>query len=164
MYIEGRDGVSLALSPVGYQFLAPATDSWHDLNWLAIDGDIVSPDGDWRFREPCMLTDEAVRLGAWLERVGDGEIAPPVPDPDGCLWPDLSFTEPNIAFAVTSYEGDDVVLRVHLSLESAPPWLDGEARLPLHFWVGCRSSRQDLIVASRTWMAEIAQYPVRNPS
>ncbi|WCO66109.1 hypothetical protein PO878_16535 [Iamia majanohamensis] len=164
MYIEGRNGVSLALSPVGYQFPAPATDSWHDLNWLVIEGAIASPDGDWRFREPCLLTDEAVRLGAWLGRVSAGAIAPPGPDPEGCRWPDLSFTEPNIALAVRSHVGDDVVLRVHLSLESAPPWLDEEVRLPLHFWVDCRSSRQDLALASRAWMAEIAEYPVRNPS
>ncbi len=36
------------------------------------------------------------------------------------------FTEPNLAFSVANYNTHSALIRLHLSLESVPPWIDSD--------------------------------------
>ena len=162
MHLAGPDGVSVTLRPVGYQFPDAATGEWHGQNWLLIDGAVNSLDGAWAFRDPCMLTYEAVELGSWLTRAAQGLVEPSEPDANGNVWPEWMFIEPNVGFGVESYDGDAVVLRVHFSLESAPAWAGEEQHSVTHqFYVRCRVRSADLLAASRKWLAEVAEFPER---
>ncbi len=56
--LASRDGGSLRLRPLGYEFPWAATDidgdDW-DPNWLIIRGDIATADGaTWSFEQPCL--------------------------------------------------------------------------------------------------------------
>lgn len=60
MTLEGHDG-SCELSIAQYQF--PTREKRDlDANWLVVEGRVTLPDGEWRFRDPCLTTFEAARL------------------------------------------------------------------------------------------------------
>ncbi|GAA1993771.1 WapI family immunity protein [Kitasatospora viridis] len=142
------ENLCVELRPVGYQFRAPLGDPYDD-NWLVIAGRVVAPQGRWRFEEPVLLTDEARKLARWLRYAAGGRIAV---SPGG---PDLSFLEGNLAFSLAAESGDRVVLRVHLSLESAP------ARLGDQVAVEVPLAKAGLLAAAETWEQELVPFPAR---
>ncbi|MFE9458951.1 hypothetical protein [Streptomyces californicus] len=89
---------SVDLRPVRYQF-ATARGETYDDNWLVVDGTVTTPEGSWSFTEPCLLTDEARRVSAWLRAAAAGTVAVTGPDDEGQLWPDTWFIEPVVASA-----------------------------------------------------------------
>lgn len=160
--LAGRNGVSIDLRPVGYQVPAGDHKEWHDLNWLVIAGQVETPEGSWSFQDPCLLTNEAEQLAGWLREVAEGAIEPSTPDENGEVWPAFWTVEPNVGFSLESVAGDDRVLRVHFSLESAPPWLDYERRVCTHqFFVRCVVGREALLRAARSWLLELSEFPER---
>lgn len=162
MELKGSNGVSVSLRPDGYQFPDASKHDRDDANWLMIVGEVDSPEGAWTFRDPCMQTREARALGAWLTDVSRKAAAVREPDENGNVWPEWHFIEPNVGFGVEAYEGDDVVLRLHFSLESAPEWAGEETRSVLNqFFLRCWIGREDVGRAAETWMAELDEYPVR---
>jgi hypothetical protein len=162
VHLAGAEGVSVTLRPVGYEFPDASAGEWHDQNWLLIDVAVNSLEGAWAFRDPCMLTSEAVELGAWLARAGQGVPTPSGPDADGNVWPEPMFIEPSVGFAVESYDADAVVLRIHFSLESAPAWAGEEQHTVTgQFYVRCRVRFADVVAASQAWLAEVAEFPER---
>lgn len=98
----------------------------------------------WSFRQPALTTREAAELVEWLGTAGTGAAAlatdavhRPRPvdradwgtsgEGDGADWLSeladrgwLTFTEPNMSFAVMGYDGHRVDLRVGLSAECGP--------------------------------------------
>ena len=143
--MAGNNEISISLSPIGYQFPDMKVGDWHDLNWLRIAGKVEAPDGSWSFNDPCMLTTEAARLGEWLREAADGKVQPTAPNATGEIYPSCDFTEPNVAFGVEVREAGDVILRVHFSLESAPPWSGDEQRVVSHqVFVRCWLSEESL--------------------
>ena len=161
MDLRGQNGVSITLRPDGYQFPDAAQHDWDDANWLMIEGEVDSPDGAWRFRDPCMQTHEAQAFGAWIDAVSRGAVAVHEAG-DGNVWPEWTFIEPNVAFGVEGYEDEDVVLRVYFSLESAPEWAGDERRSAWYrFFLGCRMRREDVRSAGQTWLSELARWPER---
>ena len=143
--------LSLTLTPSAYQF--PGATAPGDRNWLIIEGQVTQRRNVWVFSEPCLTTIEAVGLGEWLRRVADGiePVAPP-----GV--PSLHFAEPNVAFTLVRYGDDGAVLRVHLSLESGPPWEEGEI---FAFFLEMSLSAAALREAAATWAVDLRDFPPR---
>lgn len=149
---------SVDLRPLRYQFATAGGDP-HDDNWLVIGGSVRTPDGSWTFADPCLLNDEARQLAAWLRAVAAGTVAVTGPDADGGPTPDREFTEPVLAFSLAERNGDSVVVRVHLSLEAAPPW-QRDAEFP-RYVVVVRQDRAALLRAADEWDSALASFPPR---
>jgi hypothetical protein len=129
--LDGSDGNWISLTVLGYEFPDKHNDVF-DSNWLIIDGEVLHNGLHWTFQEPSLLAGEGLHLLSWLGQLADAEEPITSPDSSDPLWPDLYFTEPNLAFSVASREDSLVVLRVHLSLESAPPVPDAADRFDIY--------------------------------
>ncbi len=125
MLLAGRNGQSVRLTPVGYEAeLADVTAEVAD-DWIVIEGDVATSQGDWTFRDSSLLAAEWLRLGEWLTDVAVFKVPATGPDED----PTLRFLEPSLAFSVAAWAEDGVNLRVHLTHLAAPPWQDIEDKL-----------------------------------
>jgi hypothetical protein len=162
--IRSQDAASLELSVSGYQFpdiVGHGEGDW-DANWLRVHGTVTQADGKtWAFDDPCLTTWEAEALGTWLADVAAG-IVPP--SPFGTDEPEqiLMFTEPNIAFSVEQRTADRVLVRVHLSLEALPPWLQGKNRFDMFgCFVVLNVSLAELGRAADDWKLELTRFPQR---
>ncbi|MGW7379134.1 WapI family immunity protein [Streptomyces sp. NPDC054794] len=152
---------SIALRPVGYQFPA-APGNRYDDNWLVIEGAVTTPEGNWSFTDPCLLTHEARAVATWLRAVAAGTMAVTEPDDEGWLSPDTWFVEPVLAFSLADQRDDGTVIRVHLSMEAAPPWLRGEDRPGIYqFTVELRVDTTALLQAVEQWDLALASFPSR---
>jgi hypothetical protein len=150
----------IELQPVRYQF--PAVQTGSDGNWLIIDGAVTTPEGHWSFADPCLLTDEAREVGAWLRGMAEGTVAVTGPDREGLLSPDTSFTEPVLAFSLADRSERDAVIRVHLSLEALPPWRQGANRPDIYqYVVQVRMHSSALLRAADEWDLALASFPTR---
>lgn len=157
MRLTSRDGAWVELRPLRYEFGPKERDDW-DRNWLVVRGDVHTPDGlRWSFTHPCLTTWEARGLAAWLGAAARGDVAanltPPDEEEDGLQ----AFTEPNLAVSVAAVATDQVGLRLHLPLESAPPGHpQGE---PFHLVL--QLSAEDLQQAAEAWKRELEPFPER---
>ncbi|MCX2928614.1 hypothetical protein, partial [Streptomyces sp. NEAU-W12] len=114
-------------------------------------------------KAPCLLTDEARQVSAWLRAVAAGTLDVTEPNAEGELSPDLSFIEPVVAFSLGNrIAGGTTVIRVHLSLESAPPWQQGEDRADIYqYVVEVRLDAAALLRAADQWDLSLAFLPPR---
>ncbi|MEV7541123.1 hypothetical protein [Streptomyces sp. NPDC089915] len=153
---------SVDLRPVGYQFATVRGDSYDD-NWLVIAGTVTTPEGRWSFAAPCLLTDEARRVSAWLRAVAAGTVDVTGPDAEGELSPDACFIEPVVAFSLADRsENGTAVLRVHLSLEAAPQWERGDDGADVHqYVVEVGLDAAALLHAADEWDLSLAPFPPR---
>ncbi|MFD3916734.1 hypothetical protein [Streptomyces sp. NPDC058603] len=159
----GDQTSSVELCPLRYQFSAVLGDSYDD-NWLVIGGTVQTPEGIWSFTDPCLLTDEAPQVSAWLRAVAAGTAAVTGPDTDGQLPPDTSFIEPFLAFSLADRSEDGAVIRVHLSMEAAPPWQQGEDGADIYqYFVEVQVERAALLHAADHWDLALASFPTRRP-
>ena len=94
-------------------------------DWIIIEGDMATSQGDWTFRDSSLLAVEWLKLGEWLTDVAVFKVRATGPDED----PTLTFQEPSLAFSVATWAGHAVNLRVHLTHLAAPPWQDIEDKL-----------------------------------
>jgi len=154
------NGSAVALDPVDYQF--PSGKNRWDANWVVIAGSATSPDGSWSFRDAALTTFEAKHVSPWLRSVALGAVAVVSPDDQGFLSPTLTFTEPNLAFSVAGRTHDSVELRVHLSHDFAPTWLDIDERLNMwQFYVTLPMQPSDLVKAADVWDEDWRAFPER---
>ncbi|KUO09877.1 hypothetical protein [Streptomyces sp. DSM 15324] len=153
---------SVDLRPVRYQFATVGGDSYDD-NWLVIDGQVMAPEGSWSFVDPCLLTGEAHQVSAWLRAVAAGSVTVTEPDAEGGLSPDTWFIEPVVAFSLAGRsEGGSAVIRVHLSLEAAPPWQQGDGGADIHqYFVEITMDAAALRHAADEWDLSLASFPPR---
>lgn len=154
----------MTLRPTGYEFgrgAAPPGD-W-DANWLRVRGEVRTAVGEsWTFHDPCLTTWDCVELLAWLRAASQGEVAPSdtPSEESGLLW----FTEPNLAFSLAEMNDESLVVRVHLSAESAPRHTAAGAELALEMYeyvVPLRTTAAELAAAADEWDADISRYPKR---
>jgi len=87
---------------------------------------VTTPEGGWSFSDPSLLTHEAGQVAAWLRGVAAGTVAVTRPDAEGYVSPDTWFIEPVLAFSLADRSEAGGVIRLHLSLEATPPWLQGD--------------------------------------
>jgi hypothetical protein len=164
MRFASKDGTSVEIRAVSYQYganpQAPAGTDW-DANWLVIQGKIRTADGrEWTFTDPCLTTWEAADIATWLRSVANGSVTPTQ------NWSDeeelLHFTEPNIAFSLQEQTEGRVRIRLHLSLEAAPPRPDHTDRPRLfEYFLILDQKPEDLVTAAEEWEKNCASYPVR---
>lgn len=146
----------LSLEPMAYQFEDVRVDPY-DANWLLIDGRARWGAEEWNFLEPCLLVDEARRLGTWLLRAARGLVEPMELSGRGEPSPTQEFVEPNLGFGVVSFEPAAVVIRVFLWLESQPPSVTSERE----FFMDLRISPRDLRQTVAAWEHELLEFPQR---
>ncbi|MEU1281315.1 hypothetical protein [Streptomyces sp. NPDC005805] len=145
---------SVALRPVGYQFPVARGDAYDD-NWLVVEGAVATGDGRrWGFRDACLLTDEARRIGGWLRAVADGAVEPAGGGGGGLPGPEVAFTEPVLGFGLGGWRGGLAVVRVYLSLEAAPRG-SGTHAVPVAV------DPRGLVRAADEWERELAAFPAR---
>ena len=163
MQLVSTDGASVDLRPVRYEFAdEPAGPGDWDANWLVIRGAVRTAAGrSWTFEDPCLTAWDARELGAWLRAAAEGRVpVTAAPDEDSAGL--LAFTEPNLGFSLAARTGDDLVLRVHLSIESGPPPRTGDAPSDLYAYsVPLRLRRADLRAAAQAWETDLTPYPPR---
>ncbi|MFE4588437.1 WapI family immunity protein [Streptomyces laurentii] len=149
------------LRPLRYRFSQVRGDAYDD-NWLVVGGTVRTPDGSWSFAEPCLLTDEARALSAWLRATAAGTVAVTGPDAEGEPTPGLSFTEPVLALGLAGRDEGGAVVRVHLSLEAAPPWRPDHDGTDIHrYAVEVRMATAALRTAADCWDRALAAFPDR---
>jgi hypothetical protein len=134
-------GSSLELSIVGYEF--PELEGVpYDSNWLVIAGDAELDGRAWKFREPCLLTDEASALADWLEARSK----------DARKDSEISFIEPNLYF-----KWGQGALQVDLALECRPPWAPWDKVEEFCF----SPSSDELMSAALSLREDLRKYPIR---
>lgn len=145
MRLATKTNVAVELCMVGYQF--PDNNSAeYDSNWLVIKGRVQHPRGNWTFRDPCLLTYDAVRLADWLESVASNCEASP----------EVGFLEPNLSFKVVAAELGRV-LQVIFSAESRPPWASHGESVVIEFPL----AELSLAEAIGEWRDQLRQFPQR---
>ena len=138
----------LRLSIEGYQF--PGNTGQYDNEWLMILGDVSCPEGEWSFRDPCLMSTELGELGAFLS------IDNPPATQAECY-----LTEPVLQFTRAAI--DEV--RVGFAQEATPLWAadDPEIRFgagfPLRFFL----SADDLARTSAMLREGARQFPPQGP-
>ncbi|MDQ0688527.1 hypothetical protein QFZ56_007490 [Streptomyces achromogenes] len=152
---------SVELRLLRYQFSEVRGDSYDD-NWLVVGGAVTTPEGSWSFADPCLLTDEAREVSDWLRAVAAGKVAVTGPDTEGWLSPDTWFVEPVLAVSLADRSDSGTVIRVHLSLEAAPPWQQGDDRADIYqYVVEVRVDTAALLHAADHWDLALASFPTR---
>ena len=76
----------------------------------------------------------------------------------------LIFTEPDLAFSIAAGEGEQTVLRVHLSLEAEagrPGWTGESTPRIYEYSIPLRVDRTQLLTAAEHWRNDIASFPAR---
>lgn len=156
----------LELRIAGYQFAlqetadGPADASW-DSNWLVVEGAVRASDGtQWTFRDPCLTTWEVAKLSDWLQQtVAEATTATANTDADGEVAEWLTFTEPNLSFAVVSLSESQAELTIVLSHEAAAPPL--EPQLPKRSEISIVTSKREIQNAAIEMREQLSAYPVR---
>ncbi|MGW4034408.1 WapI family immunity protein [Streptomyces sp. NPDC004838] len=157
---------SVELRLLRYQFPEVRGDSYDD-NWLVVGGAVTTPEGSWSFADPCLLTHEAGEVSAWLRAVAVGTVAVGTvavigPDAEGSLSPDMWFVEPVLAVSLADRGDSETVIRVHLSLEAAPPWQQGDDRADIYqYAVEVRMDTAALLHAADQWDLALTSFPTR---
>ncbi|MGW3376636.1 WapI family immunity protein [Streptomyces hydrogenans] len=152
---------SVELRPLRYQFPSAPGDPYDD-NWLVIGGKVRTPEGSWSFADPCLLTDEAREVAGWLRAVAAETVATTGRDAEGELSPDTWFVEPVLGFSLADRSEGVAVIRVHLSLEAAPPWQQGAESTGIYqYAVEVRADTDALLHAAEQWDLALASFPSR---
>jgi hypothetical protein len=143
MRLFADHGTSLELTVVGYEF-PQLVGVPYDSNWLIVAGHVALHGREWRFRDPCLLTNEVMALADWFEARSKS------PNDDG----EIGFIEPNLHF-----KWSQGVLQVNLDLESRPSWApeDNSAEFYLRF----SPFPDELASAASSLRADLLQYPIR---
>jgi hypothetical protein len=163
--LTSADGASVEIRPTQYQFPTASgePDDW-DANWLQIRGRVRTVAGEtWEFDDPCLTTWEARTLGFWLGAAAEG-LVPVSEPPDETFEGLLFFTEPNLGFSVLALGDEELVLRVHLSLEcvAGRPGAADDAPYELYeYSVPLRVRREGLLAAARAWEEDLGPFPAR---
>lgn len=164
MELKSQDGALFELSPVGYQFpslassrVSPDSDEY----WLTIRGNVTMADGQsWSFKDPCLTTQEAPEIAKFMRQVVAGTIEPSVFELSVSQL--LDFTEPNLAFSLDDNNSNRARIRIHFSLESLPPWLNGPPQPDIYdFFIVFDVEHKDLLQAAAQWETELIAFPQR---
>ncbi|WP_432563055.1 WapI family immunity protein [Kineococcus sp. SYSU DK003] len=165
MQLTSTDGALLELRPSGYEHPTLTTPGELDANWLIVHGTVRTAAGEsWTFDEPSLTTWEAKELLDWLHAAAEGRLEP-TDDPGSDLAAStMIFIEPNLAFSVGAVEGDQTLLRVHLSLEAlagGPDVMTGPEPNVYGYSIPFRIDQAQLLTAAKQWSSDIAPFPAR---
>lgn len=164
------ENTKLELQIAGYQFALQETEDepdW-DSNWLVVEGAVRVSDGtQWSFQDPSLTTWEVSRLSDWLQQIAKIATTTTAPveeasaaessDVDVPKW--LTFTEPNLSFAVGKQSESQVELLIGLSHEAAAPPLDPLS--PKQSQITIVTSKHQIQNAAVALREQLTDYPVR---
>jgi hypothetical protein len=143
MRFLANDGSFLELMAAGYQF--PHLEGVpYDSNWLIIAGRAALAGREWRFRDPCLLTNEVSRLADWFEARSK----------DASNDSEIGFIEPNLEF-----RWRQGALQVNLRLECLPSWAPKYSTE--EFYLRFSASPDELASAASSLRADLLKYPTR---
>ncbi len=163
--LRSHDGAFVELRPVGYEFARPAAPGpgkdW-DANWLVLRGQARTPDGrSWSFEDPCLTTWEARSLLSWLRGVVSGTV-PATPFDGSAEEQLLVFTEPVVSLSLAERTPDAALIRVHLSLEGKPPWLQDDDNVDIfEYFLPIDAALNEVSCAADDWEHELEAFPER---
>lgn len=168
------ENTKLELQIAGYQFAfqeAEDEPAW-DSNWLVVEGSVRASDGtEWSFQDPSLTTWEVGRLSAWLQQIAEESRTATAPveetsvtesadtDVEGQVAGWLTFTEPNLSFAVGRLSESQVELLIGLSHEAAAPPLDPLS--PKRSQIVIVTSKYQIQDAAVALRDQLSTYPVR---
>jgi len=162
--LTSTDGAVFELRPDGYEHPALTTPGEPDANWLIVHAMVRTAAGEsWTFDEPSLTTWEAVELLDWLQAAAAGRLEP-TDDPGSDAASTLTFIEPHLAFSVAAVEGEQTLLRVHLSLEAEagkPGWTAQPRPRLYAYSILFRTDEAQLLTAAKQWRSDIASFPAR---
>ena len=159
MRITANNGAAVTLDPLRWQFPSNTGD-WDD-QWLIIDGHVDLGAESWSFTDPCLLMAEARGLTAWLRAASEGRISLDPRSIGEEPQPSLSFMEPALGFSVAAHNESDLVVRVHLTAEGAPPRLRDHDPHLAHHIVDLQVHPDELFAAADTWKQQLDALPAR---
>ena len=143
MRLLSDDGTSIELTVVGYQF-QQFVGVPYDSNWLIIAGRVTLAGREWKFRDPCLLTNEVLALADWFQARSRA------PNDNG----EIGFIEPNLRF-----KWRQGVLQVNLDLESRP-WSTSEDNTE-EFYLRFSPTPDELASVASSLRADLLKYPMR---
>jgi len=141
MRLVSSDGNLVTLEVLGYEF--GHGPDWHDSNWLVVSGTVGDQHKSWSFRDPCLLTTEALNLADWFIRAAD---------PSGTV-DELDFFEPTLSMERLKASVEAIVIRVRLSPEVVPKGF--EAFVDIDIAPGILTGE------ARTWLKALRRFPER---
>ena len=143
MRLLSGDGTSLELTVAGYQY-PHLVGVPYDSNWLIIAGSVTLDDREWKFRYPCLLTNELLALADWFHSLSEA------PSDNG----EIGFIEPNLSF-----RWRQGVLQIYLDLESRPSWAPEDNTK--EFYLRFSPTPDELASAASSLRADLLKYPIR---
>ena len=165
MQLTSTDGAVFELRLSGYEYPDFTTAGEPDANWLIVHGTVRTAAGEtWTFDDPSLTTWEVQELLGWLHAAADGRLEPTDDPGSDMVTSTLMFIEPNLAFSVAAVEGEQTVLRVHLSLEAVagkPDWAAEPRPRIYEYSIPFRTDRAQLLTAAKQWGSDIAPFPAR---
>ncbi|HEY7596438.1 MAG TPA: hypothetical protein VH969_25050 [Actinophytocola sp.] len=155
----GSDGEDLLeLSIVGYQF-PEAENPQQRYSWHMVQGRAQTADESWGFCWQALTCDESTRLVRWLGEIADATARGGTPPATGpCR---ASFTEPNLAFELASYQDGYALIRAELDLEFRSPANRPDHRAGRPNVLTLRASAEQISAAVADWEADVSRYPDR---
>jgi len=163
--LTSSDGAVFGLCPSGYEHPTLTTPGEPDADWLVVRGTVRTAAGEsWTFDEPSLTAGEAQELLDWLHAAAGGRLEPTDDPGSDVAVSTLTFIEPHLAFSVAAVEGEQTLLRVHLSLEAVPgkpDWAAGANPGVYGYSVPFRIGRAQLLIAAEQWSIDIAPFPPR---
>ncbi|WP_432543970.1 WapI family immunity protein [Kineococcus sp. SYSU DK002] len=165
MQLTSTDGAVFELRPSGYEYPDFTSAGEPDANWLIVHGRVRTAAGEsWTFEGPDLSTWEAQELLDWLHAAAEGRLEPSDDPGSDVVTSTLMFIEPNLAFSIAAVEGEQTVLRVHLSLEAVagkPGWTTDSRPRIYGYCIPLRVDRVQLLTAAQQWNSDIAPFPAR---
>ncbi|SMF94371.1 hypothetical protein SAMN02949497_1683 [Methylomagnum ishizawai] len=143
MKFENEHGIAVELRIAGYEFPEINRPLFDD--WLMIEGDIIHPKGNWRFRDPALTVGEATSLGNWLEGL-----------PTVGKRSSWGAMEPVLHFKLKRSAGKPI-LQIGFGCESAPPWLPKGKWIYLDFAL----AKVDMPDILHSWRGYLQIFPSR---
>ena len=125
------------------------------MDWIVVDGEAIMDQQHWGFRGAALARADLEHVETWLNDVAAKRVPPTGIDDD----PSLIFIEPSLAFSVSFYSAEAIGVRVHLTHDFAPPWLDIDEKLSTFtYFVELTMIAVDIVSAASEWRAESALF------
>ena len=74
LMLYGPRDTSFSLAITGYEF--PRIVEGYDANWVYVDIEVAICQRTWKSHDPCLLTQDVIRLGQWFEQIRLGKPLP----------------------------------------------------------------------------------------
>lgn len=149
MILGASGDVQILFKIADYQYPGNRNNEF-DANWLMITVGITTPDWHWEKTDPSMLTWEVQSMIDWLEAVAINQEE----------WNCINFTEPNLSFCIRGKGPEKIVLGLHLTLESRPPFLLGGVDVDDDEIIEVECDRSELTQWIEYLKDELAMHPL----